>query len=194
MSPVLQIRASPSPRLPGLAWGCGRPGQRGRDAKRSPSLPPLFFPLRPLCLSVLHSCGSRWERTRTQHLGDDVPSPLFYGPFPDRGSPKGSFPDWCEGRRSGGRPSWGAPSGPQLFLPPAGAGVPASGARGWGRWSARLGLLACCRPRLVPCPWRLLGAIPVSLIEARCKVWSRTRGSPRREGRGREPGAGRGTN
>lgn len=85
--------------------------------------------------------------------------------------------------RPGATPRAPAPSAP-------GAGRLGSGeqsARGRGRWSARLGMFARCSPCRVSCPWRLLGAIPVSLIETRLQEGSSSgeRGLPGgRGGRG----------
>lgn len=160
------LRASP---------GAGRPGSeaRGRDTPRPsvPPAPPLFSRL-----SSLLPPGRRLAL---------VPTESEPGSAAVReGSPSFPLP---------GLPALG-PRGeatlrPPLSLAPGAGRVGAPGrARERGRWSARLGLFARCRPRRVSCPWRLLGAIPVSLIETRLRegVEQGTRRA-RREGRGRGP-------
>lgn len=70
--------------------------------------------------------------------------------------------------------------------------VPARRARRrWGRWSARLGLLARGRWRAVSCVWLPLGAVPVSLMErnavaARCGAENVACGAGGREDAARE--------
>lgn len=180
------MRALRSPRLPVLAW----------DARGGPS---SFLSALSSSLSALSASPFFIRKGETSLFL------LSWPRFPDRRSPRGSFPDFfffpgapqTEARGAGARATLCPGATPRASVLSAfGAGRRGPrehSACGWGRWSARLGLFARCRPRRVPCPWRLLGAIPVSLIETRLRegVEQETRRA-KRVGRGRELG-GQGT-
>lgn len=152
-----------------------RPGPSPRPPPASCLLPPGRVEGKrgsPVCAGPRTASGARrfWA-------GPFQPLPTSQPAIPERSEPAGARPSRCG--RPGGVPASGAR---------AGGGAGAQGPRGGG-------LFARCCPRRIPCPRRLLGAIPVSLIETRLRgdvEQGRRREAGGRGGRGEAGGARKG--
>lgn len=178
-------------------------GGGDKHCSLSSSPRPYSFPF----FSPLPFCGSQRPTSRESKWGCET-SPFPSLPslhFPRMQTPRSARPGGFTGV-GGSRCGVGRGNVPESRGPPCGPGgdaaLPATCAnwvraparrarRRWGRWSARLGLLARGRWRAVSCVWLPLGAVPVSLMErnavaARCGAENVACGAGGREDAARE--------
>lgn len=159
-NPRLAVSETPRPRPGVRASGAARAGRKG---KPFPPVSYLFFPLRSLCLSVLYSCGSRWERTRNAALRGRRPFSPFPSPPSQTAAPqREASQKVCSGAAQTGARGVGAggrPQGPSSFCHRRGPQRSPRAERVWmGALERAAGLVRVLSP--APCS--------LSLAPARC--------------------------